>query len=221
MPEGNGGLEFDADTVVRARRTPAVDPSDVDADTVIRERAPFADLPPEVRALAAGPVSSAPVPADERPRERVAPQPVPPPARARALGETQPIDYSFRINTHDPIALDKPALIGRRPSLPRVTPGRAPRLVRVPSPQREVSGTHVELRQQGTLVIVTDLRSANGSTVQLPGRDAVRLVGGESLVVIPGTVIDIGDGNLVEILPLERSRVASAAGADPTEGLAT
>lgn len=201
MPEGNGDGELDDDTVVRPRRETVVDPSDVDADTVIRERVPFADLPPEVRALVAPPV--APVP------ER----------RPEPLDATQPMEYSFRVNAHQPISLGKPALIGRRPSLPRIMPGRPPQLVRVPSPLREVSGTHVELRQQGTLVIVTDLRSTNGTTVRLPGRDPVRLLGGESLVVIPGTVVDIGDGNLVEILPLERGQADREAEADSMEGL--
>jgi hypothetical protein len=50
-------------------------------------------------------------------------------------------------------------------------------------------------------VVVTDLRSTNGTVVTMPGRPALTLRQGESVVVVPGTVVDIGDGNIVEILP--------------------
>ena len=112
--------------------------------------------------------------------------------------------YRIRVNRHEPIPLDAPALIGRRPVSPRIAIGGVPRLVRVPSPGREVSSTHVELRQQGASVIVTDLRSTNGTVVSIPGSSAQKLRQGESLVVSAGTVVDIGDGNTVEILPIER-----------------
>jgi len=112
--------------------------------------------------------------------------------------------YRIRVNRHEPIPLDAPALIGRKPVSPRIAIGGVPRLVRVPSPGREVSSTHVELRQQGASVIVTDLRSTNGTVVSVPGSTAQKLRQGESLVVSAGTVVDIGDGNTVEILPIER-----------------
>ena len=82
--------------------------------------------------------------------------------------------------------------------------GIGPRLVAVQSPQREVSETHVEVRQLGGSVIVTDLRSTNGSIVQLPGNAARKLRQGESVVVSAGTLVDIGDGNIIRILPRRR-----------------
>jgi hypothetical protein len=112
--------------------------------------------------------------------------------------------YRIRVNRHEPIPLDAPALIGRKPVSPRIAIGGVPRLVRVPSPGREVSSTHVELRQQGASVIVTDLRSTNGTLVSIPGTSSQKLRQGESLVVSAGTIVDIGDGNTVEILPIER-----------------
>jgi hypothetical protein len=112
--------------------------------------------------------------------------------------------YRIRVNRHEPIPLDAPALIGRKPISPRIAIGGVPRLVRVPSPGREVSSTHVELRQQGASVIVTDLRSTNGTLVSIPGTSSQKLRQGESLVVSAGTIVDIGDGNTVEILPIER-----------------
>ena len=112
--------------------------------------------------------------------------------------------YRIRVNRHEPIPLDAPALIGRKPVSPRIAIGGPSRLVRVPSPGREVSSTHVELRQQGASVIVTDLRSTNGTVVSIPGSSSQKLRQGESLVVSAGTVVDIGDGNTVEVLPIER-----------------
>jgi pSer/pThr/pTyr-binding forkhead associated (FHA) protein len=117
---------------------------------------------------------------------------------------TTPV-YSFRIGAlKEPITLDRPARIGRRPSSPRILVGAQPRLVRVVSPQREVSATHLELRQTGSTVVVTDLRSTNGTMVLLPGSTPRKLLQGESVVVSPGTLVDIGDENILQILPLDR-----------------
>ena len=115
--------------------------------------------------------------------------------------------HSFRIGDRSPISLDIPALVGRRPVAPRIPGRELPRLVRVSSPLNEVSGTHLELRQDGASVVVTDLRSTNGTIVRMPGSRPVKLRQGESVVVRPGTQVDIGDGNVLEILPSPRLAV--------------
>jgi hypothetical protein len=114
-------------------------------------------------------------------------------------------EYGFVVNSHQPIGLDRSAYLGRKPSGPRISTGTAPRLVRVPSPLGEVSSTHLELRQVGTVVIATDLGSTNGTQVRQPGSAPVRLRQGESVVVTPGSLIEIGDGNVIEIHSLRRS----------------
>lgn len=186
------------DTVIRTRPVPVPRPDpgahDLEADTVIR----FQGKP-------AGRVPG-------QPHDLV--EPGPPPVVERAAvafpavgGDPEAITvprHRIRVNHHEPIPLDAPALIGRGPVLPRITVGPVPRLVRVPSPGREVSSTHVELRQQGASVVVTDLRSTNGTVVKIPGSSSQKLRQGESLVVSAGTIVDIGDGNIVEILPVER-----------------
>ena len=191
------------DTVIRpARGGDGVLPS-LDEDTVIR---PQRRGVPEQQAGAEPLVE--PVALVEPPP---GPPPVPPPA--------SPGWYRFAVNSHEPIALDRPALIGRRPSLPRVPLVARPRLVRVPSPLQEVSGTHLEIRQKGASVVVTDYRSTNGTVVVLPGSRPRRLRPGESSVVTPGSVIDLGDGNRVEILPAQltgRSHEAPATNERPT-----
>jgi hypothetical protein len=113
--------------------------------------------------------------------------------------------YQFRVGSRtEPITLDRPCFVGRRPSSPRIISGAAPRLLRVPSPLKEVSATHLELRQMGSSVIVTDLRSTNGSVVMVPGSVPRKLRQGESVVVSPGTLVDIGDDNVLQILPMQR-----------------
>ena len=121
--------------------------------------------------------------------ERAAAPPPPPPL------------YSFRIGPDgERVQLDTVVYVGRRPALPRIPLPVSPRLVTVSSPRSEVSSTHVELRQNGVSVVVTDLRSTNGSVISIPGSSPRRLLQGESIVVTPGTLIDIGDGNRIEIL---------------------
>jgi len=110
--------------------------------------------------------------------------------------------YRFRIG-HTVVWLDAVSYVGRRPSSPRIIYGQMPRLVRVPSPRQEVSSTHVEVRQLGASVVLTDMRSTNGSIVFPPGGQPRKLRQGESVVATPGTLVDIGDGNVIEILPAE------------------
>jgi FHA domain len=113
--------------------------------------------------------------------------------------------YSFRVGEFaEPVMLDRPARVGRDPRLSRVFSGTPPRLIRVSSPAHEVSATHVELRQVGSSVIVTDLRSTNGSVVLQPGSIPRKLRQGESVVVSPGALVDIGDENILQLLPMQR-----------------
>jgi hypothetical protein len=113
--------------------------------------------------------------------------------------------YAFRIGERgEAILLDAPCYVGRNPSPPRVVRGLPPRLVRVSSELREVSATHLEVRQLGSSVVVTDLRSTNGSIVTVPGGLPTKLRQGESVVVSPGTLVDIGEGTILQILPMQR-----------------
>lgn len=106
----------------------------------------------------------------------------------------------IRIGTSE-FPLDAPAFIGRHPSTPRIPGRHAYRLVRVPSPSREISSTHVEIRQVGETVVVRDLDSTNGTVVTLPGREPTALRPGDSVALTAGSVVDIGDGIRIEILP--------------------
>jgi hypothetical protein len=107
---------------------------------------------------------------------------------------------AFRVGDRAPERVEAPVYVGRQPRSPRVTGPMLPRLVRVDSPSREVSATHIELRPTAHGLVLTDLQSTNGTVVRQPGTGVRRLESGESLPVAPGTLIDIGDGNVIEIL---------------------
>jgi hypothetical protein len=108
--------------------------------------------------------------------------------------------HRLRLSSGQILELDATVYLGRRPTPPRITDGPPPQLITVPSPAGEVSSTHLELREAGRAVVLTDLHSTNGTIVHVPGSAGRVLIGGESAVVAPGTLIDIGDGNLLEVL---------------------
>jgi hypothetical protein len=118
-------------------------------------------------------------PAHEEPGEESAPQ---------------GLVLQLSLSTGQQVELDRPVLIGRAPESSRFGFGETPRLVTVPSPQQDISRTHVEIKPEGDSVLVTDLRSTNGTVVVLPGSPPRRLHPGESVPVPPGTVVDLGDG---------------------------
>jgi hypothetical protein len=109
--------------------------------------------------------------------------------------------FAFRVRGGQPYPLDVVHYVGRNPKQPRIPLDEPVRLFSVASPTKLVSSTHLELRQQGDSVVVTDLRSTNGTSVILPGRDWQRLRAGHGIAVIPGTFVDLGDGVVIEILP--------------------
>jgi len=122
---------------------------------------------------------------------------------------------AFRIGGGLPHPVTVPVLIGRRPLAPRIpgVAGASPELVTVYSPQTVISSTHLELRLEGSRLIATDLRSTNGTIVRSPS-GVRRMRAGESIVVAPGTSLDLGDDTIVEILlapaaPAERSQTDS------------
>lgn len=107
--------------------------------------------------------------------------------------------------------LSAPCLVGRRPSAPRVSDGADPQLVTVDSPSAAVSRTHLEIRQVGDSVVVTDLGSTNGTHVVSLTGITQRLQPRGSLTVLPGMRVDIGDGNIIQILPVDAASLRPPA----------
>ena len=95
--------------------------------------------------------------------------------------------------------LSKPVIIGRLPAAP-LRGGQAVSLVMVASPEGLVSSTHARVEVQGDVVVVTDLRSTNGTRVITAGQPTVLLAPGDSMALGVGAIIDLGDGNRLEVL---------------------
>jgi hypothetical protein len=176
----------------------------------------IADLPAPEPGV--GPPADAPVEPPEEPADAADTAPHVGSEPADDLPDDGPREprrpYRVKMTDGVVVTLDLTVYLGRRPSVPRIASDRRVRLVAVPSADKQVSATHLELRQSGDAVVATDMRSTNGSTVIVPGSKPRTLLRGESAVVTPGTLIDLGDGNVLELLSPERLTTESAARGD-------
>jgi hypothetical protein len=92
----------------------------------------------------------------------------------------------------------RPLIVGRRPAI-SARADRGALLVAVPSPNREVSASHLRIERSGDIVVITDLRSRNGTIVTPVGGVRRRLRPGESIVVASAAAVDVGDDMIIEI----------------------
>ena len=78
-----------------------------------------------------------------------------------------------------------------------------PRLVTVPSPHQEISSTHLEIRPGSGAdhgaAVVTDLGSTNGTVLVQPGLPPEELQPGIAVQLVPGAVVDLGDGVSIQV----------------------
>jgi len=101
---------------------------------------------------------------------------------------------ALRFSTGDVVSLDRSVLIGRAPKVvAEVAVTDRPHVVKVPSPQRDVSRNHVEVVLEGWHVLVRDLGTTNGTTVALPGEQPIRLRANDQQVLEPGSVVSLAD----------------------------
>ena len=105
-----------------------------------------------------------------------------------------PVLALLRASDGSSAELDRPVLIGRAPSTDR-SDNRAPRLMTVPSPNHDISRTHLEVAPDGWQIVATDLNSTNGTILIRPGGvDRQQLAAGEPVPVQVGSVVELGDG---------------------------
>ncbi|WP_139196323.1 MULTISPECIES: FHA domain-containing protein [unclassified Curtobacterium] len=204
-----GGDDPLGETVVRPLPQVPDAPSDVHGDplgdTVVR---PVPPVPGTGSGGASGPAASDA--ADTDAEATVVRAPGRPPTRPGAAGgaapglPSAPTERTAKVPSirigDQLFRLDHPVVIGRRPSLPRITRGPEPELVTVRSAHGQVSSSHVRLHAEGEAVVVQDLRSTNGTVVRPAGAPAYRMPSGASIVALTGTVVEIGDGNAIEVL---------------------
>jgi hypothetical protein len=109
----------------------------------------------------------------------------------------------LQISNGDVVDVDRAIVIGRAPEARRFNDTEQPQLITVPSPHLEISSTHVEVRpgagaDHGSAV-VTDLGSTNGTVLVQPGLGPEDLAPGVPVQLIPGAIIDLGDGVTIKV----------------------
>jgi hypothetical protein len=105
-----------------------------------------------------------------------------------------PILAVLRASDGSTAEVDRPVLIGRAPSSDRSS-SRPPRLMTVPSPNHDISRTHLVVAPEDWQIVVTDLNSTNGTVLVRPGAvDRQQLAPGEPVTVQLGSVMELGDG---------------------------
>jgi hypothetical protein len=125
------------------------------------------------------------------------------PDQTRA-GDTAPVQemtarFTLRHINGTVHRLIRPIIFGRFPAAP-VRGEQGVSLVVVASPAAQVSSTHARVEVLGDVVVVTDLRSTNGTRIKLSGQEPILLAPGGSMAVAAGAIIDLGDGNRLELL---------------------
>lgn len=153
-----------APAVPAATAAPVTRPGDHDGETVSAE---------QVAALAA---------------QLAAPEPTIPSFSAMAAA----VAPMLVVSTGERVALDRSAVVGRRPRAVRAT-GAIPHLVTVPSPNQDISRSHVELRVEGSDVVATDLGTTNGTWLLRTGIDPVRLQPADAVLLVAGDRLDLGE----------------------------
>ncbi|WP_210650159.1 FHA domain-containing protein [Nocardioides sp. SYSU D00065] len=115
---------------------------------------------------------------------------------------SQPV-ASLVFSTGDVVSVDRTVLVGRAPEARRFSSQDQPHVVTVPSPHQEISSTHLEIRpgagaDHGS-AIATDLGSTNGTVLAQPGLEPEELKPGIAVSLIPGAVLDLGDGVTIQV----------------------
>ncbi|MEZ2372043.1 FHA domain-containing protein [Arthrobacter sp. RCC_34] len=99
----------------------------------------------------------------------------------------------LRLPSGETVVLDRNVILGRQPSVSRVSSGDMPHLVQVDSPKRDISRSHAEIRLEGWNVVLCDLNSSNGTVLLREGQSPRRLGQSETALVLSGDVAELGD----------------------------
>lgn len=106
---------------------------------------------------------------------------------------------SLIFSTGEVVSLDRDVVVGRRPSAKHQEGRLEPRLVTLPSPNREISRNHCEIRVDGWDIRIRDLGSNNGTFLTREGQEPLRV--GEAFPVIlrNGDTIDLGESITIRL----------------------
>lgn len=105
-------------------------------------------------------------------------------------------------STGEVVDVDRVILVGRAPEARRFASSDQPHLVTVSSPNHEISSTHLEIRPGAGadhgMAVVTDMGSTNGTVLVQPGLPPEDLQAGIAVSLIPGAILDLGDGVTIQ-----------------------
>jgi hypothetical protein len=191
---------------VRSPEPPAWTP---DPPTLPPPPPPAPVLPPMPDAPLTAPMPEDPLPDHDHDGLTVTGAWQPPPAEPPGIpGQPPAPDVTvpvarLQISNGDEVDVDRAIVIGRAPEARRFNDTEQPLLVTVPSPHLEISSTHIEVRP-GTgadhgSAVVTDLGSTNGTVLVQPGLGPEDLAPGVAVQLIPGAIIDLGDGVTIKV----------------------
>lgn len=117
---------------------------------------------------------------------------------APAASAHTPMSIRMPDGTVEPIGHE--VVLGRAPSVSKVSGVRIPRLITIGAGDPDISRSHVRLAVEGDTVVITDLHSRNGTHVAQPGKAPVKLRAGEPTPVLTGTVVDLGGGWTLQVV---------------------
>lgn len=131
------------------------------------------------------------------PLPRLEGQPPAPPVTARPVAR-------LVVPDGETVDVDRVVLVGRAPEPRRADTTDSPHLVSVSSPHHEISSTHLEVRPGSGAdhgaAVVTDLGSTNGTLLVQPGLPPEDLKAGVAVQLLPGAVLDLGDGVTIQVV---------------------
>ncbi|MGV9195885.1 FHA domain-containing protein [Arcanobacterium canis] len=100
-------------------------------------------------------------------------------------------------NTGAKIGIERDVVIGRDPAR---KDGQCPKLLKVPSPNKQVSRTHAAVIVAGWTLRVIDLESGNGTYLLRQGAEPLRISTTTATRLFDGDVLDLGDGVRIEVM---------------------
>ncbi len=161
------------------------------------EPEPERELTTEVFPTTPPPSTPAPFPP---PPPSFPPPPPPPPAPAGSPAPVARLLFSHG----ESVDVDRRVVIGRAPDAHRFGPPEESKVVKVPSPNQEISATHLEIRpgtgDDAGAAVVIDAGSTNGTVLSLPGELPRELDPGDAIPLVAGAVIDLGDGSTIHVV---------------------
>jgi len=99
----------------------------------------------------------------------------------------------LRMSTGDVVALDRGVIMGRAPDVNAADERDRPNVLRLASPDNDISRNHAEVVLDGWQVYIRDLGSTNGTVVTLPGQPPNRLRRDDMFPIEPGTTVSLAD----------------------------